>query len=179
MFRGHHIAPIRSTDSVNSDITGRSGVSQLSDAEASDFIQPNPSVSEPIQSPSLAVAQHPISLPETSISPTDIPDQLDGWSVDFNNDVKPELDVKLEHVLTHGATVWRVMFSPDGKYLAVGVNNGRTYIYDVKTGVKSWSVTFILVWRSHLTFVTVFSRITPEQENEAFGVSVSPRMANT
>jgi len=85
--------------------------------------------------------------------------------------------VKLEHVLTHGATVWRVMFSPDGKYLAVGVNNGRTYIYDVKTGVKSWSVTFILVWRR--TFVTVFSRITPEQENEAFGVSVSPRMANT
>jgi len=38
--------------------------------------------------------------------------------------------------------VWRVRFSPDGKYLAVGVSNGRTYIPDVKTGAKSWSVTF-------------------------------------
>ena len=60
--------------------------------------------------------------------------------------------MKLEHVLIPGAIVWRVRFSPDGKYLAVGVKNGRTYIYDVKTGAKSWSVTFIPVWRASIDF---------------------------
>ena len=46
----------------------------------------------------------------------------------------------------------RVKFSPDGKYLAVGVDSGRTYIYDVKTGAKSWSATFIPVWRTSIDF---------------------------
>ena len=87
---------------------------------------------------------HPISLPETSTSPKDIPNQLDRWSVNFDSNVEPVLNVKLEYVLTPGGTVWRVRFSPDGKYLAVGVDNGGTYIYDVKTGTKSWSVT--LFW---------------------------------
>ena len=58
--------------------------------------------------------------------------------------------MKLEHVLIPGAIVWRVRFSPDGKYLAVAVGDGRTYIYDVKTGVKSWSVTFVLGWRTSI-----------------------------
>jgi len=123
-------------------------VSRLSNAKASDFIQHNRSVSvssESIQpSSSLSVSQRPISLPETSTSLKHIPNQLD-WSVDFNSDVKPELNVKLEHVLTFGDVVWCVRFSPDGKYLGVGVGNGRTYICDVKTGTKSWSVTFIPV----------------------------------
>ena len=58
-----------------------------------------------------------------------------------------------------------VKFSPDGKYVAVGVNDGRrTYIYDLKTGAKSWSVAFILVWRTSIDFVTVL-QITPKQEN--------------
>jgi len=66
-----------------------------------------------------------------------------GWlSVDYNDDVKRALNLKLEHVWTHGAVVMGVVFSPDRKYLAVGVVNRMTYIYDVKTGVKSWSVTF-------------------------------------
>jgi len=60
--------------------------------------------------------------------------------------------VKLELVLTHAATVGTIKFSPDGKYFAVGVSNGRTYIYDVKTGVKSWSVTFILILRMSIDF---------------------------
>ena len=114
----------RPTDSV------RSGVSQPSNAEAPDFIQPNRSASvssESIQ-PSQPVTRHTI------------PNRLD-WSVDFSSDVKPALNVKLEHVLIPGAMVERVKFSPDGKYLAVGIMSGRTYIYDVKTGVKSWSVT--------------------------------------
>jgi len=90
----------------------------------------------------------PTSLLETS---TSIPNQLD-WSVNFNRNIKPALNVKLEHVLTPGTIVVCVRFSPGGKYLAVGVKNGRTYIYDVKTGVGNWSVTFILVWRTSIDF---------------------------
>jgi len=134
-------------DSVNSDSTGRSGVSQLNNAKASDFIEPNRSISESVQSSLLSATQHAISFPETSASPKDITDQLDQWSVDFtDSNVKPALNAKLEHVLIYGGTVWRVRFSPDGKYLAAGVSNGRTYIHDVKTGAKSWSVTFYSVF---------------------------------
>ena len=142
-------APNRPTDSV------RSGVSQFNNAKTFDFIQPNRSISvssESIQLSSLSVTQHPISLPETSTSPKDIPNQLDWWSVDFNSDVKPVLNVKLEHVLPPGDIVGRMRFTPDGKHLAAGVYNGRTYIYDVKTGAKSWSVTFIPVWRASIDF---------------------------
>ena len=73
--------------------------------------------------------------------------------------------MRLEHALTPGAIVGRVRFSPDGKYLAVGVNNGRTYVYDVKIVAKSLSVTFIPGSRRRLTFVTVSSQITPKQKN--------------
>jgi len=173
----------RPSDSASSDIPGGSGLSQLSNAKVSDF-QPNRSVSvssESIQPSSLSVAQQPISLPETSTCPKYVPNQLD-WSVDFDGDVKPALKVKLEHVLTPGAVVGRVRFSPDGKYLAVGVNDGRTYIYDVKTWAKTWSVTFTWFGERQLTFVmavTVFWQITLKQANEPFGVSVSPRMVDT
>jgi len=147
VFNSHHTTSLHSpsppTDAVSSDITG-SGVSQLSDAQASDFSQHNQSVSVFSESIQPAVAQHHISLPETG---TSIPNQLD-WSVDFNSDVKPALNVKLEHLLTPGTIVAHLKFSPDGKYLAVGVDNGRTCIYDLKTMAKSWSVTFMLVWRN-------------------------------
>ena len=151
--------PICPTDSVS--IIGRPGVSQLSNVKASDFSQANQSVS--LSSGSIQPSsQYPISPPGTS---TDIPNQLD-WSVDYNDDVKRALNLKLEHVWTHGAVVVGVVFSPDGKYLAVGVLNGMTYIYDVKTGVKSWSVTLTLVWRHQLTFVAVFSQITPKHPKQ-------------
>ena len=63
--------------------------------------------------------------------------------------------MKLEHVLIPGDIVGRVRFSPDGEYLAVGVDNG-TYIYDVKTGAKSWSVTLIPVWSPSIDFRVSF-----------------------
>ena len=165
--------------------TRRSGVSQLSIAKASGFIQSNRSTSgssDSIQPSSLSVTRHPMfRVPETSTSPKDIPNQLDWPSVDFNSNVKRALNVKLEHVLTNGGIVRHVRFSPDRDYLAIGVRNpSRTYIYDVKTGAKSWSAALLIsVWRHQLTFMTVASQITTKKNHKAFGVSVSPRMVNT
>ena len=126
-------------------------MSKLNDTKAPDFIEPNQSgsvSSESIQPSSLSIAQQPISLPET---PKNIPNQLD-WPVDFNGNVGRALNVKLEHVLACETVVGRVRFSADGKYLAVGIRNGQTYIYDVKTWAKCWSVPFIPVWRMSIDF---------------------------
>ena len=145
----------RTTGSVSSGISRRPGVSKLNNTKASGFIEPNRSgsvSSESIQPSSLSVAQRPISFPETSTSPKDISKQLD-WSVDFDSNVKPALNVKLERILIPGTSVLCVRFSPDGIYLAVAVgtfDHRRIYIYDVKTGAKSWSVTFIFVWRTSI-----------------------------
>jgi len=151
VFKGHHTVQNRPTGSVSSGIPRRPGVSKLNNTKASDFIEPNRSASVSIQPSPLSIARRPISLPETSTSPKDIPNQL-GWSVDFNSNVKPALNMKLERILIPGAPVGCVRFSPDGRYLAVGVDNRWIYIYDVKTGAKSWSVTFILVWRTSIDF---------------------------
>jgi WD40 repeat protein len=61
---------------------------------------------------------------------------------------KPTLQVKLERVWTHETVLTSVKFSPDGKYLAVGlagkgVDSQKTYIYNVTNGRKIWSVSFL------------------------------------
>jgi hypothetical protein len=58
---------------------------------------------------------------------------------------KPTLQVKLEHVWSHETVTTSVKFSPDGKYLAVGLTGSgmdsqSTYIYDVAMGRKISSV---------------------------------------
>jgi len=76
--------------------------------------------------------------------------------------------------------VAHVRFSPDGKYLAAGVDSGRTCIYDVKTWAKSWSVPLFRFGERRLTFVKVSSQIPLKQTNEPFkfGVSVSLLIVN-
>lgn len=58
----------------------------------------------------------------------------------------PTLQMKLERIWTHRRFINSVKFSPDGKYVAVGVADGRgfdsqrTYVYDATIGKKIWSV---------------------------------------
>ena len=83
------------------------------------------------------------SDPIVSTSPTE-----DKYFVKFHDTIvgKPTLQMKLERIWTHRRFINSVKFSPDGKYVAVGVADGRgfdsqrTYIYDVTIGKKIWSV---------------------------------------
>jgi WD40 repeat protein len=54
--------------------------------------------------------------------------------VKVNNEIEKDLDVEIEHSLFHGGSVECVKFSRDGKYLAAGCKDGKTYIYDVQQG---------------------------------------------
>ena len=69
-----------------------------------------------------------------------IRDEPDGWSIAFDKRVKPLINVKLVDVLVYTEEVSCVRFSPDGYYLAVGLDSGQTYIHNVKLGKRTWSV---------------------------------------
>jgi hypothetical protein len=74
----------------------------------------------------------PLHAPVLSIR-----DEPDGWSIAFDQRVKPSIDVKLVEVLIYEEAVACVRFSPDGNSLAVGLDTGRTYIHNM-LGEKSW-----------------------------------------
>ena len=73
----------------------------------------------------IATTGHGIIAPMT-------PSQHD-WSVLYNHKVKQALKVHLVDTLEMKSIVHCVKFSRDGKYLAVGLETGETYIYDMKT----------------------------------------------
>jgi glucose repression regulatory protein TUP1 len=50
-----------------------------------------------------------------------------------NHEVRQTLNVHLAHTLKMKSEVYCVKFSREGKYLAVGLETGETYIYDIKT----------------------------------------------
>jgi hypothetical protein len=55
------------------------------------------------------------------------------WSVVHNHEVRQTLNVHLAHTIKLKSGVNCVKFSRAGRYLAVGLSTGETYIYDVKT----------------------------------------------
>jgi len=96
----------------------------------------------------------PSSDPEVlSTTPNVISEQLSGagWDIahngevkrTYNVEIKRAIDVSLVRLLNTGTgfAVRCVNFSKDGKFLAVGFyDNGKTNIYDVQTGEKTWLV---------------------------------------
>ena len=104
--------------------------------------QPSPPTSpESIETSLVQRSRSPAIQPET-ISPAAGISNLSDWSVTEFNKTKPALKVQLERTIMHENSVLSISFSPDGTYLAVGLvgGDGRTFIYDVKTQGKIWSV---------------------------------------
>lgn len=135
----HNVA---SESSLNNAVEGGlSHPSKVTDGHAPS--QPSPPVSpEQIETSLVPGPRPPAIQPETISLAADIPNRSD-WSVtEFNNEIKPALKVQLERTIMHENSVLSVSFSPDGTYLAVGLvfGDGRTFIYDVKTQGKTWSV---------------------------------------
>jgi WD40 repeat protein len=56
------------------------------------------------------------------------------------HEIKQALHIDLVKTFNFTARVFCVKFSPDGKYLAVGLDegSGRTYIYDMEKGLNIW-----------------------------------------
>ena len=54
--------------------------------------------------------------------------------IKFNNEIEKQLDMEITHTFFHEEPVGSIKFSRDRKYLAVGCDDGRAYIYDVKDG---------------------------------------------
>ena len=76
----------------------------------------------------------PSPLPKVSASTVDPGSGPREVLIKFNNNIEKKLDVEITHTLFHGESVRCVKFSRDGKYLAAGCKDGKTYIYDVQHG---------------------------------------------
>jgi WD40 repeat protein len=60
--------------------------------------------------------------------------------VSYNPQVERQLDLDIAHTFRYNTLVLCATFSPDGKYLAVGLESGKSRIYDVKTCSQIWLV---------------------------------------
>ena len=69
----------------------------------------------------------------SSVNPASGPEECDRL-ITFDHNVGNEHGIEMTHALSHTKTTWCVKFSPDGKYLATGCEDGKTYIYEVQTG---------------------------------------------
>ena len=87
--------------------------------------------SDNISADSQTIARPLPQEPALTVDPRSGPDER---LIKFNKNVEKELDVKIGHTLFHGGAVDCVKFSRDGKYVAAGCKDGKTYIHDVKQG---------------------------------------------
>ena len=64
------------------------------------------------------------------------------WSVIYNPEIEKVLDITFVHAFKHTSPVYSVRFSPDGKFLAAGLDHGlgSTHIYAVNEKSKKWYV---------------------------------------
>ena len=107
--------------STSSPIHKKSATSHLSS-------QLTLSISEPRQGSSFVARKQP--------SPRLVEPKRPEWSVTYNPDIKQTFRMDLANTFDVMAQVYCAKFSPDGKYLAVGVaaKGSKTYIYDMEKG---------------------------------------------
>ena len=103
--------------------------------------QPKTAISAPPQVPSAPSPRQPETIPVDEIQ-----SKQPGWSIFHNPEIKQALHIDLVKTFNFIAKVYCVKFSPDGKYLAVGLDKtGKTYIYDVEKGSKLWLAPLLTV----------------------------------
>jgi hypothetical protein len=73
------------------------------------------------------------------------------WSVVHNPEVRQTLNVHLAHTFKLKSMVNHVKFSREGKYLALGLTTGETYIYDIKTSSNRFLPFCIFILKAQLT----------------------------
>ena len=98
------------------------------------------------------VPSHPIDMLEPTSQPTSetSPNSSvhSAWSVQYNPKITQGLHITLDKTFTLPDKVHSAKFSCDGKYLAVGLQNGETHIHDMMTGSKR-SIFLGIVYRLH------------------------------
>jgi WD40 repeat protein len=100
-------------------------------------IQKNHPTNQPqVSSPTTPIPMHSPTIPNDN----KIQFKQAEWSVSHNPNIKQSLQIDLVKTFNYTASVFCLKFSPDGKYLAVGLDrrSGKTYIYDVEKGVEIW-----------------------------------------
>jgi len=103
--------------------------------------QPKTAISAPPQVSSSASQRQPETIPVDETQ-----SKQPGWSVFHNPEIKQALHIDLVKTFNFIAKVYCVKFSPDGKYLAVGLDkSGKTYIYDVEKGLNLWLAALLTV----------------------------------
>ena len=92
------------------------------------------SLSDPSGSENLGTSEAtPTHHEEMIISPKSEA-ELPKWSVVHHVDGKQAIDLHSANVITYESPVYCVKISPDGQRLAIGLDEGKTYINDLKTG---------------------------------------------
>jgi WD40 repeat protein len=73
---------------------------------------------------------------QPAFSPSDIQFKLDhsDWSLEYNPEIRQTFSLHLANTFEFRDTVLCTKFSRDGEYLAIGLWNGETHVYDLKNG---------------------------------------------
>jgi WD40 repeat protein len=118
----------------------------------------------------------PVDIDNTPNHPVAKLDEAD-WSVVHNHEVTQTVNVRLAHTLKMRSMVNRVKFSREGKYLAVGLHTGETYIYDLKTLSNRFIPlrTFLsgIPADSSIRILTILER-PPKEKPSTWAVQFSP-----
>ena len=112
----------------------------------------SPNTNKPLPVPSEPEVGYTLSSSQTTPAPIHLVPNEDinslkrqsappEWLVVYNPEVERALELQLAHAFTYDTPVFGLKMSPDGQRVAVGLkDDGKTYLYELKTGSNVWLV---------------------------------------